>query len=288
MAEQDFSVLVITHDRAEHLRRLLAGVDRSRDRPVEVVLVYMDEPHPLPVSCRAPLVVRHIRAEPGGVGLPLARARNAAAAAATSANLVFLDVDCIPAATLFTALLEAIAAGPVLAMAEPRYLSAPLEAGSRVDDRRLHAVSVAHRARMGLARGGSEGAHEMFWSLGFAIEAGLFAQLGGFDEGFTGYGAEDTDFSFRARAAGIPMRFVPHPLFHQHHGVHKPPLNHFEAIITNARRFHAQWGRWPMEGWLAAFADMGLLDWGPGNPQITVMRAPTAAEIEAARSSDPY
>ena len=288
MAEHAFSVLVIAHGRAGHLCRLLAGVDRSRARPVEVVLVYMDEPEPPHVRCAVPLVIRHVSTRPGEAGLPLARARNAAAAAASSANLVFLDVDCIPDAALFGSLVDAIGQGPVLAMAEPRYLPAPLDAGREVEDGGLLAASVAHHARTGLAGGGSEGSHEMFWSLGFAIEAGLFAQLGGFDEEFTGYGAEDTDFAFRARAAGIPMRFVQDTLFHQHHGVHKPPLNHFDAIITNARLFQTRWGRWPMEGWLGAFTELGLLDWTPDHSSIIVLSAPTPAQIEDALSEDPY
>ncbi|MDQ0095992.1 glycosyltransferase family 2 protein [Paeniglutamicibacter psychrophenolicus] len=288
MEERSFSVLVIVHGRAGHLRALLAGVQRSAELPQEVVVVYMDEPDPEPLPCSVPLRIHHVASRPGEAGLPLARARNAAAAAAACPYLVFLDVDCIPAAPLFTAMVDAITGGDVLAMAEPRYLRAPLEPGSGRDDRALRAASVPHRARAQLDRNGSGLRHEMFWSLGFSIKAGLFARLGGFDEGFTGYGAEDTDFAFRARSAGVPMCFVPEALFHQHHGVHKPPLNHFEAIIANARRFHARWGTWPMEGWLGAFAGLGLLDWDPAGCRLEVLRSPEAKEIAAARSTDPY
>lgn len=287
MESRNFSVLVIIHGRAGHLRNLLAGVERSAETPGEVVLVYMDDPEPEPVSCSVPLRIHHIASRPGERGLPLARARNAAAAAAKHEDLVFLDVDCIPSATLFTALLDAAGGAPALAMAEPRYLPEPPAAGYGTSDAWLTEASAPHHARADLA-GGAHSRHEMFWSLGFSLRAGLFGRLGGFDEQFTGYGAEDTDLAFRARAAGVPVTFVPEPLFHQHHGVHKPPLNNFEAIVVNARQFHARWGTWPMEGWLAAFSGMGLLDWEPSGSEMRVLRFPDEAEIAAARSTDPY
>lgn len=288
MFERDFSVLVIAHGRAGHLQNLLAGADRSKEPPKEVVLIYMDDADPEPVSTRLPLRVAHVSSRGGETGLPLARARNAAAALASAPNLVFLDVDCIPSASLFTALVDAIATEPVLAMAEPRYLREPLDNSQFTTDASLQAASVAHHTRKDLAHSGTTARHEMFWSLGFSISAGLFGSLGGFDDGYTGYGAEDTDFAFRARAAGVPMRFVPQTLFHQHHGVYKPPLNHFDAIVANARQFHAKWDTWPMEGWLGAFVDQGLLEWDRVNHCLTVLRAPTPEEVYRARSNDPY
>lgn len=288
MESRSFSVLVIAHGRAGHLRNLLAGVERSAELPGEVVLVYMNEPNPAPVSCCVPLRIHHVSSRPGEAGLPLARARNTAARVAAGPNLVFLDVDCIPSATLFTALLDAIDAGPALAMATPRYLTAALRDGAGADDAALLAASVPHHARWDLAASGTGWRHEMFWSLGFSIESEQFFHLGGFDEGYSGYGAEDTDFAFKARERLVPVRFVPEPLFHQHHGVHKPPLNHFEAIIANARNFYARWGTWPMEGWLGAFAERGLIQWDPAGSGIGVQRMPTTAEVAATRSNDPY
>lgn len=288
MEARSFSVLVIAHGRTGHLRNLLAGVERSAELPGEVVLVYMNELNPDPVSCSVPLRIHHIYSHPGEAGLPLARARNTAASAATGPNLVFLDVDCIPSATVFSALLNAIDQGPALAMANPRYLPAPLNDGDGTNDAALLAASVPHHARGNLADSGTSSRHEMFWSLGFSIKSEQFLRLGGFDDGYSGYGAEDTDFAFRAREHRIPMRFVPEPVFHQHHGVHKPPLNHFEAIIANARIFYARWGTWPMEGWLGAFADRGLIQWNPAGNVIEVQRIPSIEEVAAARSNDPY
>nr|WP_139194995.1 glycosyltransferase [Arthrobacter sp. UCD-GKA] len=153
MESRSFSVLVIAHGRAGHLRNLLAGVERSAELPGEVVLVYMNEPNPAPVSCCVPLRIHHVSSRPGEAGLPLARARNTAARAAAGPNLVFLDVDCIPSATLITALLDAIDAGPALAMATPRYLTAALRDGAGDDDAALLAASVPHHGWEHLPRG---------------------------------------------------------------------------------------------------------------------------------------
>ncbi len=284
----EFSVLVIVHGRADHLRRLLMGVESSNHRPAEVVIVYMDDPSPASMKCSVPLRIVHISSLPGDAGLPLARARNVAAAAAQTTNLIFLDVDSIPAATLFTTLIHALKQERVLAMAEPRYLKKPLESAQVMVEEQLFAGSIQHHTRTGLPTETTMSGHEMFWSLGFAMEASVFAHVGGFDEGYSGYGAEDTDFAFRVRDAGIPMRFVTDPVFHQHHGVYAPPLNHFFEIIDNARRFRAQWDVWPMEGWLKEFARRGLVSWSASQPELTVHRAPTPQEVGAARSSAAY
>ena len=284
----DFSVLVIVHGRADHLRRLLAGVDASVLHPAEVVIVYMNEPSPAPMQCAVPLRTVHVSSPQSHSALPLARARNAAAAAAQTPNLVFLDVDSIPSADLFATFMRVLSEGKILAMADPRYLKAPLDATLKVNDEILFAGSVRHHTRQGLPTGSSMSAHAMFWSLGFAIHASVFAEVGGFDESYSGYGGEDTDFAFRIRESGVPVRFVDSPVFHQHHGVYAPPLNHFSEIIENARLFRARWSVWPMEGWLKAFAHRGLIAWTPSQPSLIVHRMPTPHEVESARSSDAY
>jgi hypothetical protein len=116
----------------------------------------------------------------------------------------------------------------------------------------------------------------------FAVRRTSFERLGGFDETFRGYGGEDTDFAFRARDAGVPLLFTGSTrAFHQHHAIHDPPLNHFYDIVANAERFHARHRFWPMEGWLDAFAGMGLIEPPGAGPHLRVIRAPSEAEIAA-------
>ena len=51
--------------------------------------------------------------------------------------------------------------------------------------------------------------HELFWSLNFACQRDRRGErLGGFDAGYVGYGAEDTDLGLRAAELGIPLLWV--------------------------------------------------------------------------------
>lgn len=280
MERPGVSVLTLVKGREGHLANLLAGLARGTRMPDRLVVVDMGEapaaipPLPFPV-------LHHRMPDPG---LPLARARNAAAALAETPLLVFLDVDCIPAANLVAALAADAAAQDALICCEIRYLPpgvtdtaepALLAAGQPHAERRFPAAGIVPEANAGL-----------FWSLAFAVRQAAFERLGGFDEGFTGYGGEDTDFAFRARDAGLPLLFTASTLaFHQHHTVHEPPLQHFADIVANAARFRARHGFWPMDGWLDAFARMGLIA-PPYGEALRVLRAPTAAEVAAARRPD--
>lgn len=129
-----------------------------------------------------------------------------------------------------------------------------------------------------------------FWSLCFAISRAQFEQIGGFDTQYVGYGAEDTDFSFTAHALNIDFYLTADVIYHQQHGVYRPPLNHLDSIIINANRFYGKWQHWPMAGWLLEFADMGLIDWQADQQQpISLVRQPSAAQIEKAHYPDaPY
>ena len=91
------------------------------------------------------------------------------------------------------------------------------------------------------------------------MSARSWKAVGGFDEGYVGYGGEDTDFAQRLGRAGGRLVWVGGArAFHQHHATSSPPVEHVHDIVVNANRFARRWGWWPMEGWLDAFADLGL------------------------------
>jgi len=272
------SVLTLAKGRTAHLRRLLDGLARGSRPPAEGIVVSMDEVPPPLQAVGFPLAVHHLRAE----GLPLAAARNAAARLATSPVLVFLDVDCIPAANLVAALAADAAQEDALICCEILYLPAGVAEGM-FDEAEFLARGVRHEIRafprIGLRAEPNAG---LFWSLAFAVRRTTFERLGGFDEAFHGYGAEDTDFAFRARDAGVPLLFTGSTrAYHQHHAIHDPPLNHFGDIVANAERFHARHRVWPMQGWLDAFAELGLIEPPRAGPRLRVIRAPGEAEIAA-------
>ena len=91
------SVATLGHGRPSHLANLVRGLTRQTTLPKELVVAVMngDRYEDIPA---APFPVRMVEA--GGSGLRLAAARNAAAATASGDVLVFLDLDCIPGATL--------------------------------------------------------------------------------------------------------------------------------------------------------------------------------------------
>lgn len=275
------SVLTIVKDRGRHLRELVAGLSRSISAPAELVVVDMSSP-PLRIpEASFPIKVIHVP----DAGLPLARARNVAARAASSDVLIFLDVDCIPARDLLSRLERAIVGQDALICADIRYLPAR-GADIAWTDAEMHDVGIAHPARdfpdEGLRIESNPG---LFWSLAFGIRRSAFDRLEGFDERFCGYGAEDTDFGFRARAADIPLMFLGGAgAFHQHHGVSDPPLQHFEDIVRNARIFHELWRIWPMGGWLARFSELGLITLHPD--RIERLRPPADRELAEARKPD--
>jgi hypothetical protein len=254
----------IQRGRSTHLARQAHGVAAQRVRPDRYVIVSMD-PEP-PVAPDAEVVHRPV---PDGEPLPLGAARNAAIDALSDVNLaVLIDVDCIPGRDLVGRYAAAargpegdgLLAGPVgrLGPLPPDRLT-PAEG-------ELEAARAAAGARP-LPPDGvlvSEPRVELFWSLSFAVRPAVHARIGGFDEDYVGYGAEDTDYAFRARAAGCPLHWVGGAwAYHQHHPVSSPPREHLDDIVVNARRFRARWGRWPMEGWLTAFAQEGLVRWDP-------------------------
>ncbi|MBR0656238.1 glycosyltransferase family 2 protein [Plastoroseomonas arctica] len=269
-------VCTLVKGREGHLRNLLAGLARGTRLPDRCVVVDMGR-HALTLpDLPFPVVLHHMPSD----GLPLAAARNMAARIAATPDLIFLDVDCIPSRELVAALAEDIATADALICCEVLYLSARdqgldesamLERGMRHPVREFPPAGLRAESNAGL-----------FWSLAFGMRKASFDRLGGFDEAFSGYGAEDTDFAFRARATGVPLLFAGSAkAFHQYHAIHDPPLHHFADIVANANRFRQLHGIWPMDGWLDAFARMGLITAPSDASALHVLRMPTQAEIAA-------
>lgn len=290
-----FSVLIISSGRDAHLANAVLGINRSTRLPAEIIVCYMNQAEAVPPPSRLPLRTVHVESG-SGLPLPLGAARNAAASAARFPALVFLDVDCIPAPDMFEVLLADLNRSGGLVMAAPRYLRADADVQRWADDGEatvLHQGSVPHHARAALAPEPGQPAsvsqeYALFWSLGFAVDRAVFNRIGGFDEAFAGYGGEDTDFAFTAREQGVPLAFSAATMFHQHHGVHRPPLQHVESIVVNARVFRRKWGTWPMTGWLEAFDRQGYVSWDRNGSELSLLRSPGAAELAAARVDAPY
>lgn len=258
------AVVTVVSGRHAHLRAQRRGLAASTEAAVHVV-VAMDDAGVGEVVAEAdvPTVVVDCPRDPDG-RLPLARARNLGAQAATAAGgalVVFLDVDCIPGADTLRRYVEAgstrpdeIHCGPVT------YLPPGVPGHAWPDD--WSVLTDPHPARPAPPVGELWRVDDpdLFWSLSFALRPDVFDRVGGFCTEYAGYGCEDTDFAATAAALGVGMSWVGGAdAYHQHHPVSQPPREHLGDIVSNSAVFHRRWGRWPMEGWLSVFESEGLI-----------------------------
>jgi hypothetical protein len=276
-------VLTLVRGRADRLRNLMRGLARQTLRPRELVIAWM-QPESAPDLPDPGCPVRHLHVP--GEPMPLAAARNRAAAAASGDLLVFLDVDCIPGPTLVAAYAEAASAERGLFLGEVLYLPPDAIAGGPAPDpAALDRLGRSHPARPPLPETGlrREPDAGQLWGLSFALPAEAWRAVGGMDERYVGYGGEETDLAARLAGDGLPTFWVAGArAYHQHHPVHVPPLQHFAPILANATRFHARHGRWCMTYWLEQFRAAGLIAWDTEAAAIRVLRQPSAPEIHAA------
>jgi N-acetylglucosaminyl-diphospho-decaprenol L-rhamnosyltransferase len=256
------AVITLVSGRREHLERQQRALGESAHPVDDYVVVAMEDPGLLdwaPGTEPAPQVVP-IAAGDGR--LPLAAARNLGARVAIERGaelLVFLDVDCLPEAELVGAYAEAAASRPdALLTGAVGYLPEGID---YEDPAGFESSARFHGFRPRPAAGVLEaGAHELFWSLSFAATSALWGRIGGFHEGYAGYGGEDTDFALTARDRGVEVLWVGGATaFHQHHPTQDPPAQHLDDILANGARFAGRWGFWPMRGWLDAFEQRGLV-----------------------------
>jgi N-acetylglucosaminyl-diphospho-decaprenol L-rhamnosyltransferase len=204
--------------------------------------------------------------------LPLAAARNAGARACGDVDvIVFLDVDCIPGRQLVATYGRLAAGEDALVTGTVGYLPAGVPGTGPWTERQLARTARPHAARPLVAAGAVERdhRHELAWTTSLAVARSHFRSLAGFDERFVGYGAEDTDFAYRAALAGLHVAWTGDaPAFHQHHGREGSPVEHVDDIVRNATLFHELHGWFPMHGWLHEFADLGLVEFDPGRGRL--------------------
>jgi GT2 family glycosyltransferase len=270
-------VVTVAAGRHEHLRLQLDGLRRGDRRPDGHIVVAMSDPEIRDVCGRDAAVIECSTDEGR---LPVARARNAGAAAALARGaelIVFLDVDCIPGSSLLSCYVAAAEAltTPALLSGPVTYLPPPPPAG--YDLAALDEMTDPHPDRPMPGAGTlADLDHNLFWSLSFATTPGTWAAIGGFCEEYAGYGAEDTDFGQAARKAGVPHLAVGGAhAYHQWHPSGDPPLQHLEDIVRNGRIFRDRWGWWPMAGWLHKFAELDLVHYDADSDDWRLPRIPS-------------
>ncbi|WP_378186999.1 glycosyltransferase family 2 protein [Aquimarina sp. W85] len=286
MRRKGISLIIIFKGRHKHLYNTLCGVKRGNLTPDEIILVEIGEAKSS--IAEDTIEIQHLllhNFEPDN--LPIASARNVGAHAAQYDTLVFLDVDCIPSQNFLSTIHQLDIKDETIYMGNPRYLTRKID---EIEEKVLKSYSVSHPHRPSqdvLKRSNDYG---MFWSLTFFLKYSTFLMIGGFDEVYKGYGAEDTDFAFKARALGIPFYLTPCTVYHQQHSFYRPPLNHLESIVNNCNHFYSKWSHWPMDNYLQEFANKDLILWNASQQfPIQLKSHPAQESIELAKVHDaPY
>ena len=216
------SVIVPYFEAPEALALTLAGLE-GQDYPrdlFEVVIVDDGSSPPLAIPPSTPLNVKVVRQERCGFGL--ARARNAGVRAATHDVLVFLDGDIIAEAGLLAAHARwHHVVSDALTLGFRAYVSVEGIEAAVIRHRpgslaKLFADqpfdlswSERHMARTGDLTSRHDDLFRAVIGNNIGISRGLFEEVGGFDESFTRYGREDTEFGYRVWCRGgllVPAR----------------------------------------------------------------------------------
>ena len=273
---EPYSVVITHFQREKNLLNTLEGLNRQSEPPFEVIVVEMGTGIVIEEVFQYKL--RIVNLPMVWDQMPLAAARNYGAETCATGQLIFLDVDCIPATDFCKKIVGLSFNKKALVMGTPRYMLHNNISDGFIDN--LEIESVSHPARPNVKNWREENCYEMFWSLCFGLPVETYLHIGGFDENYKGYGAEDTDFALETKHAGVPFYLSDAKVYHQQHPVYVPPLNHMRSIIGNCNLFFSKWGYWPMGSCLREFADLGFIEWNPEQDvPVSVLKNPSKSEI---------
>ncbi|NMH96980.1 glycosyltransferase family 2 protein [Pseudonocardia acidicola] len=208
------SIVVAHYEQPAQLARTWAALCAQTRPPAEVIITDDGSATP-PRSPRGGPPVRVVRQDDRG--FRAAAARNLGARHATGEVLVFLDADTVPEPGFVEQIVRRIAVCPdVLAVGRRRHADLSGLSPATVTAWLTGAgAAPPELPEPGWLRDGYRTSRDLLDADGrsfrFVISAvlacrrALFADLGGFDERFVGYGGEDWDLAYRAWNAGAVL-----------------------------------------------------------------------------------
>ena len=268
------TLIAINDGRSVELNAMLRGISQGSTVPDEIVIVNLeDRPN---IKDDYGLNIKMFQLSEQDVEQnSYSCARNLGAQKATYDNLHFLNAECIPELDYFEKMSFFLSTCNGLVMGVPRYLYNKVNFEFKVND--LYRVSKHHYKRprvQGVIRTKDV---NLFWSLCFSVTRSNFEKLGGFDEKYCGYGAEDTDLATTCLEMGMPLYLSEAITYHQLSGFFEPPVDKIEPILVNCNYYFSKWGKWPMNKQLKAFTQQGYIDWSPELSEPIVLKSRPAA-----------
>lgn len=206
----EITVVIPTHNGGWVLRRTVEALRCQDAAPERFEIIIVDDGSTDGSAdgleeTRGPVLARVLRQANRG----RAAARNLGAAEARGRVLLFLDSDVWAAPGLVSAHLAHHSGGDRLGV-QGRSLTHP-DSLTTVFMRATHLLpDLTVRNRNDLSP-----LHVI--TRNFSVTKEAFHLVGGFDEGFVGYGWEDIDLGIRLRDAGVPLRYEPTALAYHHH-----------------------------------------------------------------------
>jgi glycosyltransferase involved in cell wall biosynthesis len=226
------SVVVPTFNRAQLLRRTLVSLVRQRTPPPFEVIVAddgsADDSEKVAAELGEHLPVRYVYQE--DMGYRVAMARNLGASLARAPILVFLDSGTLAGPDLIAGHLRrhrehrvvpgSAARGPAVigytygyqlfqstpGLAEALAEMSPQQVYERYHtDRSFQDSRHDELVKAGFDLGGLKLPWLFFWSMNISVNAEDYAAVGGFDERFRKWGAEDVELGYRLHRHGVPL-----------------------------------------------------------------------------------
>jgi glycosyltransferase involved in cell wall biosynthesis len=212
MTGVEISVVVPTFNNGDVLRRTIEALADQTLPPEAYEIVIADDgstdgtAEMVAGVARAPLRVRYV-AQPN---LGRSAARNLGARAARGRVVLFIDADIWATPQLLETHLRHYADASARLGVQGRSLTHPEARATTFMRAREITPDLSVRRRSDLSP-----VHII--TRNFSVVRSEFDAIGGFDEGFTGYGWEDIELAMRLRARGVTFDYDPEALAYHYH-----------------------------------------------------------------------